>query len=132
MPRAVPDARGAARDARGDHPRATVDDRIGELLEELEPYAASLPHDSDDACLIRVARRDWEKARRVPAELAAEIADAAAEAYEVWVKAREEYDFAVFRPWLERMVELRRRYVECFAPLRRRRTTSSSTTTSRG
>ena len=51
-----------------------VDDRLGELLDELEPYAASLPHDSDDACLIRVARRDWDRARRVPSELAAEIA----------------------------------------------------------
>src|SRR5919108_2387908 len=39
-----------------------VDERFGELFAELEPYAASLPHDSDDACLIRVARRDWDRA----------------------------------------------------------------------
>ena len=32
------------------------------------------------------------------------------------MKAREESDFASFRPWLEQIVELRRRYVECFAP----------------
>jgi len=60
-----------------------VDDRFGELFEELEPYAASLPHDSDDACLIRVARGDWDRARRVPTELAVEFAEAAAESYEV-------------------------------------------------
>lgn len=93
-----------------------VDERLGELLDELEPYAESLPADSDDACLIRVARRDWTKARRVPVELATDLVRTAAESYEVWVKAREESDFASFRPWLERMVELRRRYVECFAP----------------
>jgi carboxypeptidase Taq len=93
-----------------------VDDRFGELFEELEPYAASLPHDSDDASLIRVARRDWERARRVPTELAVEFAKAAAESYEVWVRAREDADFEPFRPWLERIVELRRRYIECFAP----------------
>ena len=34
---------------------------------------ASLPYDSDDASLIRVTRRDWEKARRVPADLAGEL-----------------------------------------------------------
>ena len=93
-----------------------VDERLGELLEELAPYADSLPADADDACLIRVAHRDWNKARRVPAELAVEFAQTAAQAYEVWVKARAESDFASFRPWLERMVDLRCRYVECFAP----------------
>ena len=93
-----------------------VDDRLGELLDELEPYAASLPHDSDDACLIRVARGDWDRARRVPGELAAEIAQTAAESYAVWVTAREDSDFAAFCPALERVVDLRRRYIECFAP----------------
>jgi len=93
-----------------------VDDRIGELLDELEPYAASLPRDSDDAALIRVARRDWEKARRVPTELSSELAGTSVQSYEAWVRAREQSDFAVFRPWLERMLELRLRWVECFAP----------------
>ena len=93
-----------------------VDDRFGELFAELEPYAASLPHDSDDAALVRVAQRDWNRARRVPAALAVEFARAAAESYEMWVKAREESDFAVFRPSLERIVDLRRQYIECFAP----------------
>lgn len=93
-----------------------VDDRLGELLDELEPYAQSLPYDSDDACLVRVARRDWDRARRVPAELAAEIAQTAADSYAVWVTARENSDFEAFRPSLERVVDLRRRYIECFAP----------------
>lgn len=93
-----------------------VDDRLGELLDELEPYGATLDYDADDACLIRVARRDWEKARRVPTELAADLAQAGAQSYEAWVKAREQGDFAAFRPSLERILELRRRYVECHAP----------------
>ena len=93
-----------------------IDDRLGELIDELEPYAASLPHDADDACLIRVAERDWSRSRRVPTELATELVETAAHSYEVWVKARQESDFASFQPWLERIAELRRRYIECFAP----------------
>ena len=93
-----------------------VDDRIGELLDELEPYAGSLPYDSDDASLLRVTRRDWEKARRVPHALMSELAENSATAYEAWVKAREASDFAAFRPFLERSLDLRRRYVECFVP----------------
>ena len=49
------------------------DERIGELVHELSELEASLPYDSDDACLIRVTRRDWEKARRVPSDLAGEL-----------------------------------------------------------
>jgi len=97
------------------HERFT-DDRIGELLDELDGYAASLPYDADDACLVRVTRRDWEKARRIPTELAAELVRTAAQSYEAWVRAREASDFGTFRPWLERMLELRLRQVECFAP----------------
>jgi carboxypeptidase Taq len=93
-----------------------VDDRIGELLDELEPYGASLPYDADDACLLRVTRGDWEKARRVPGELMSELARYGAESYDAWVKAREASDFQAFRPWLERGLELRLRYADCFAP----------------
>ena len=50
----------------------------------------------------------------MPAELAAEMVGAAAEAHDVWAKAREEADFPLFLPHLERAVELKRRYVDCF------------------
>ena len=93
-----------------------VDDRLGELFDALQPYAESLPYDSDDACLVRVAQRDWERARRVPTALAAELEGAAADAYTAWVKAREDSNFAAFRPALERMLDLRLRWIECFAP----------------
>ncbi|MBA2742546.1 MAG: carboxypeptidase M32 [Actinobacteria bacterium] len=97
------------------HVRQT-DDRIGELLDELEPQRASLDPDSDDACILRAARRDFEKLRRVPAELAGELAQVQAESHQAWVGARETSDFAAFQPWLERILELRRRWIECFAP----------------
>jgi carboxypeptidase Taq len=93
-----------------------VDDRIGELLDGLEDYGASLPHDHDDACLLRVARRRWERKRKIPTELAADLAQTGAESYQAWVKARAEGDFAAFRPSLERIVDLRLRWIECFAP----------------
>jgi carboxypeptidase Taq len=91
-----------------------VDPEIGRLLEELEPATESLPYDSDDASLVRVTRRDWEKARRVPPELRAEMTRAAAHGHSAWVKARAEDDFASFLPHLRTNVDLRRRYLECF------------------
>lgn len=91
-----------------------IDEEIGALLERLRPYEESLEHDSDDASLIRVTRRDWEKARRVPAELRAEMLRAGAQGHQIWVDARARSDFASFLPALERNLELKRRYVECF------------------
>jgi carboxypeptidase Taq len=93
-----------------------ADDRIGELLDELEPYRASLAPDEVDACLLRVARRQFDKKRKVPAALAGEMAQVHAEAHQAWVSAREASDFSTFQPWLERVLELRRRWIDCFAP----------------
>jgi carboxypeptidase Taq len=93
-----------------------VDDEIGRLLEALRPYEEQQPYDSDEAALIRITRRDWEKARRVPPELTSEITRSGAVAYQAWVDARQSSDFSHFLPHLERNVELKHRYAACFEP----------------
>src|SRR4051812_35950140 len=96
------------------HERFT-DPAVGVFLEELRPVEESLDPDSDDAALIALVRRDYEKAVNVPASLRAEMARASAEARPVWVKAKAESDFASFLPSLERIVELKLQYVDCVA-----------------
>ena len=98
------------------------------MLEELRSYEESLSPDSDEASLIRVARRDHEKACRVPTKLRGEIARAASLGQHAWKEARERSDFAHFLPYLERNVELRLRYAECFEPLGIYMTPFSTTT----
>jgi carboxypeptidase Taq len=84
---------------------------IGGWLDELEQE----PLTDLDRDIVRLARRDWERARRVPLELAAERARAHAEAQELWQRAREEDDYASFAPALQRNVELARAYGEHLA-----------------
>ena len=91
-----------------------VDDEIGRLLDRLRPLEESLDDESDDASLVRVTRRDWEKQRRVPSELRTEMVRAAALGNQVWIEARARNDFPSFLPALERNLDLKRRYVECF------------------
>jgi carboxypeptidase Taq len=86
----------------------------GRLLERAARELDGAVADSDEACLVRVTRRRWEKARRVPTELAAEIARAGSVGQEAWVAARANSDFDSFAPYLERNLSLARRYVECF------------------
>lgn len=87
---------------------------VGRLLDRLAPLEQSQPYDSYEASLVRVTRREWEKQRRVPAALEEEMTRAAASGHHAWVEARRNQDFASFLPYLERNVELKRRYVECF------------------
>src|SRR6266508_3829450 len=91
-----------------------VSDELGALLDELRPYEESLDPGSDEASLIRVTRRDRDKELRVPRELREEQTRAAVEGFPVWVEARRTSNYELFRPYLERNVELRRRYAECF------------------
>jgi carboxypeptidase Taq len=93
-----------------------TDPEMGRLLDELEPRLDSLDPDSWEAATIRVARRDYQKAVQVPGELRAEMAQAAAEAVPVWLEAKSTSNFDIFLPVLERNVELRRRYIDCFGP----------------
>ena len=99
------------------HERLT-DPELGRLLDALEPWAADEDPDSDDVRLLAAVRRDHEKAVRVPAALAAEMSHAAALGQQAWLEARAAADFSRFRDALERHVELRHRYVDCFEPAR--------------
>ncbi len=91
-----------------------VSDEVGGLLQSLERYEATLPPESNEASLIRVTRRDWEKARRVPADLQADLTRSASIAQQAWVEARADSNYAAFLPHLKRNVELRKRYIDCF------------------
>src|SRR3954468_18841645 len=93
-----------------------IDPEVGRLLDELAPLEPSLDPDSIDAATIRLARRDYDKAVRVPAELRSEMARAAAESVPIWLEAKATSNFALFLPVLERNVELRRCYIACFEP----------------
>lgn len=81
-------------------------DEIGELLDRLEPQVRDLPYDSFEASLVRVTKRDYEKARRVPTELVEELARATSLGTEAWKEARAQSQFDRFRPHLEKIVEL--------------------------
>jgi carboxypeptidase Taq len=90
--------------------------QVGRLLEDLRAYAEELDPDSDEARLIRVTTRRYEKRTRVPAELVAETARVTSNAHPVWEQARAESNFGLFEPHLEKIVALRRQYAACFVP----------------
>ncbi len=91
-----------------------TDPEIGNLLDALQPYADSLPYDHDDAALIRVTRRLYEREIKVPAEFTARMSEHFTESYQVWTEARPANDFKRVLPYLEKTLDLSRELANFF------------------
>jgi len=89
---------------------------LGELLEDLVPFASSLEAHSDDACLIRRIAHDYEKQVMVSTEWVAEMAKVTTLAQSVWEEARAKNDFDLFKPHLQKIMDMRRNYADFFKP----------------
>ena len=89
---------------------------VGRLVEALIPYGEGLPHGSDDAGIIRTARREYEKAIKVPADYVARASANSSASYQAWTQARPANDFKRMVPYLEKTLELSREYAGFFAP----------------
>jgi carboxypeptidase Taq len=90
------------------HARRT-DPRIGEWLE------AARPEDEIAAANLRQIRRSFDRTRRVPGRLAAEIARVTSRAQGIWAEARAAEDVAAFLPTLEAVVSLVREQAAALA-----------------
>ena len=91
-------------------------DEVGKLLDELEPWTAQLDPDSDEARLVKVTRREYDKLIKVPSDMVMEFSQITTAAFSVWQEARAQSNFAMFQPHLEKVVDWRRRYAALFAP----------------
>src|SRR5690606_112614 len=82
-----------------------------ELLEVLE--AAGGRRLGEDAspyrAVVKQARKDFDRATKLPAELVREKAAQGSRGYHAWAKAKKENDFASYAPVLEKNLELAKR-----------------------
>ena len=93
-----------------------ISDKVGRLIEDLKKEFEGADPDSDDAAYVRVAAREYDKAVRVPPEFVAEQAVVTTKAFESWVQARAKSDFSIFRPHLEKVLDLVKKYIAFFPP----------------
>lgn len=101
--------------ARLAHERET-DPRVGEWLIACGEASAIGEAPDDDGARstnLREWRRGYARATRMPADLVAEMAATESRAQVAWAEARRNSDFAAFRPWLEKVVDLQRQKARC-------------------
>lgn len=91
------------------HEKFTADE-LGDMLSGLNPD--NYEPDSDEACLIRTVREDYEREKKLPSSLVAKITKLTSRASAVWQDARQANDFSRFQPVLEQIIELMREKAE--------------------
>jgi carboxypeptidase Taq len=89
---------------------------VGAAIDAARQETPGEPPDSDTARMVAVTARDFEKATRVPADFVAEQAATVSAAQHTWAQARARADFTLFQPHLQKVIDLKRRYVEFFPP----------------
>ncbi len=91
-----------------------IDPKVGKLLDVLHKYEESLPFESDDASLIRVTRREYERAIKVPPQFLSDLSIQSSAGYQAWAEARPANDFAKVRPLLEKTLDMSRQLADFF------------------
>ena len=81
-----------------------TDGNLDEIVSLLEEEIGDL--DEDDACNVRRMRREIDMATKLPVALVEEMASAVSEARQVWEEARAVGDFAMFAPFLQKIIDL--------------------------
>jgi carboxypeptidase Taq len=89
---------------------------VGDALDAARRGVAGDDADSTAARMVRVVARDYARATLVPADFVAEHAAVISVAQHTWAEARAKSDFARFAPHLQKVIDLKRRYVAFFPP----------------
>ena len=97
------------------HDRAT-DPRLGDLLAAVEGTALVADPLAPEAVNVRERRRAYDRCRRLPRALVAELAQVTSLAQQAWAVAYRQSDWEPFRPWVDRVVALKRHEAAALSP----------------
>jgi carboxypeptidase Taq len=70
--------------------------------------------DSDDASLIRLTRREYDRALKIPPKFLGELNEHGTASFQAWMEARPANDFGKVRPHLEKTLDLSRKLADFF------------------
>jgi len=84
----------------------TTADLLGKLESDgLRPGSIGADH-------VRIVRKDFERAKKIPSDLVARLAETSALSRGAWVEARARNEFQLFAPHLEKIIDLCREKAE--------------------
>jgi len=84
----------------------STSDELGQLIEDAATEIAGADYDSNEASLIRLLKKNFEDARKVPADFVARSSQLSGPAHAAWVQARTDNDYAQFEPYMEQVIAM--------------------------
>jgi len=87
--------------------------KVGDLLAAVEGSPLVRDPESDAAVNARETRRAYDRATKLPTPLVEEMTRTAVLGEQAWGEARAKNDYPSFRPWLEKLLGLKRREADC-------------------
>lgn len=91
--------------------RMSVSDEMGRYMDELSAPGAYEQLDEVNRKLVDECRKEYERSKKIPPERYQEYVVLTSQAESVWEEAKPKADFAMFRPYLERIVEFNREFI---------------------
>ncbi|WP_307891819.1 carboxypeptidase M32 [Bacillus swezeyi] len=83
--------------------------RMKELLDHLWEQKDSLPHDTQKA--VEEAKKEYDLNSKIPEEEFKEYTTLTSKAESVWEKAKKASDFSLFSPYLEKIIDFKKRFI---------------------
>ncbi|WP_082853908.1 hypothetical protein [Kosmotoga sp. DU53] len=91
-----------------------ISDETGEIIRELEKEDNFNRLDENEKAMVRIAKREYEKAKAIPPELFQKFTITASKSETVWEQAKKNNDFKSFQPYLEELLEMLREMAELY------------------
>jgi carboxypeptidase Taq len=85
-----------------------VSDETARLIEDAERESTGSAYFSDEASMLRVARRTYDQKVKIPQKLVSRLARTTTKANSIWVKARKKSNFSTFASILAELVDINR------------------------
>ncbi|MDF2721958.1 MAG: peptidase [Paenibacillus sp.] len=90
----------------------SVSDEMGRYLQTLSEPEAFAQLDDLNRKLVEECKKDYDRSKKIPPDLYKEYVVLTSHAESVWEEAKEKADFAMFQPYLEKIVTANRKFVE--------------------
>ena len=89
------------------HERLTAPELVG-LVADLRGQVL----EGDAAVNVREIGRSQDRALKIPKELVVELSQTESLSHEAWIEARQQAEFTLFQPWLEKILKLKKEVAE--------------------
>ncbi|MEM2119341.1 MAG: hypothetical protein QW840_04385, partial [Candidatus Bathyarchaeia archaeon] len=102
--------------------KMSTDEEIGKLLNAIEKHPEYEELDAIQKRNVYLIRKNYDEQTKLPEELVAETAKQQAITVDVWKKAKAAKNFAMFKPELEKLLELRKKAAEILMKVKQTKT----------